>query len=153
VRTHRFLVLLFAAMLAPLTSHAATTIVVTKTDDWGKGTLRAAIEDANADPSPDPVHITFAIGTGPASIAPTSALPAITRPVVIDGTTQPGFAGAPIVELRGDGVPLGESGLVLSGHDGSVIRGLRHQRLRAERQQRWQRHPDPVRIERARHRG
>jgi len=34
-------------------------------------------------------------------IRPTSALPAITVPVVIDGTTQPGYAGPPLIVLNG----------------------------------------------------
>lgn len=115
---------LVTALLVSSSAPAATVLVVDSAADDGAGTLRAAIAAANADASPDPVQITFAIGTGAQSIAPVTALPAITRPVVIDGTTQPGFAGVPLVELRGDGVPAGASGLVLSGHDGSVVRGL-----------------------------
>jgi len=46
--------------------------------------------------------ISFAIpGTGVQTIAPASPLPAITNPVVIDGTTQPGYAGTPLIALSG----------------------------------------------------
>lgn len=114
----------FALLTLAATAHAATTITVTSAADAGANTLRQAILDANADASPDPVTIAFAIGTGAASIAPTTALPAITRPVVIDGTTQPGFADAPLVEIRGDSAPDGTSGLALHSHAGSTVRGL-----------------------------
>jgi len=64
---------------------------VTNTLDNGNpGSLRWAINQANADA--DPVsNINFYIpGSGLQTIAPTSALPTITHPVVIDGYTQPG---------------------------------------------------------------
>jgi parallel beta-helix repeat protein len=98
-----------------------TAFVVTNTNDEGAGSLRRAIEDANAAPGAD--AIAFAIpGGGVHRIAPESPLPAITSPVTIDGTTQPGFAGSPLVEL--DGIDAGESnGLVIEAGD-SVVRGL-----------------------------
>lgn len=105
-------------------ARALTTLTVTSNANGGAHTLRQAILDANVDVSPDPVRIIFSIGAGAATIAPTSALPAITRPVVIDGTTQLNFAGVPLIELRGDSMPAGASGLVLSGHSGSTVRGL-----------------------------
>src|SRR5262249_7844682 len=52
------------------------------------------------------------------------ALPLITVPITIDGTTQPGYAGAPLIEVRG---PAGgaAAGLDLQGgSSGSTIRGL-----------------------------
>ena len=46
--------------------------------------------------------ITFDIpGSGVQTISPTSALPTITDPVIIDGTTQPGFTNKPIVVVSG----------------------------------------------------
>src|SRR5262245_41057776 len=57
--------------------------------------LREAILTANAHPGLD--TIAFAIpGTGPHTVQPASALPDIADAVIIDGTTQPGFAGSPI---------------------------------------------------------
>jgi hypothetical protein len=77
-----------------------STFLVTTTDDAGAGSLRQAILDANATPGTN--EIDFAIGGGgPQPIRPTSGLPTITRPVTIDGTTQPGFAGSPLIELSG----------------------------------------------------
>ncbi|NNF03172.1 MAG: hypothetical protein HKN17_01795, partial [Rhodothermales bacterium] len=67
--------------------------VVTNTNNTGAGSLRQAILDANANPNEQGFldEITFNIpGAGPHVISPTSALPAITESVTIDGTTQPG---------------------------------------------------------------
>jgi hypothetical protein len=84
---------------------AAAVFNVTNTNDSGNGSLRTAILDANANPGAD--SIAFDIpGTGPFTITPTSApLPIITDPVTIDGTTQRGFAGTPIIELNGELCP------------------------------------------------
>ena len=64
---------------------------VVNTNDSGPGSLRHAIQQANASPGVD--TITFAIGSGYQTIALASALPTITDSVIIDGTTQPGYAG------------------------------------------------------------
>ena len=65
-------------------------------------------------------------GSDPFTINPGSRLPQITEAATIDGTSQPGFAGAPIVELNGTGVggTSGSNGLEISGGSGSTIRGL-----------------------------
>ncbi len=88
-----------------------STFVVSNTDDSGKGSLRQAILDANADPAPGTDDIVFGI---PASTAPAlnvpvpgfdpstqdwtitlaSPLPVITRSLSIDGYTQ-GHVGIP----------------------------------------------------------
>jgi titin len=93
---------------------------VTNVNDSGPGSLRQAILDANAAPGTD--TISFAIpGTGPHTIAPVSSLPTVTDPVVIDATTQPGFAGTPVIELTGgDSVSGGLS--IAAGS--STVRGL-----------------------------
>ena len=99
-------------------------LVVTNTLNGGAGSLRQAILDANAHAGPD--TITFAIpGAGLHQILPLAAgLPAITDPVTIDATTQPGFAvGAPIVELNGSETTAGTNGLVINAGS-SVVRGL-----------------------------
>lgn len=62
-----------------------------RTSDARRCTLRAAIMEANASPDADSVR--FAIETGDRSyktLRPKSALPAITAPLTIDGTTQAG---------------------------------------------------------------
>jgi hypothetical protein len=99
-----------------------STFPVTNTDDAGAGSLRQAILDANATPGTN--EIDFAVGGGGVqTIRPSTALPAVTNPVVLDGTTQPGFAGAPLIELDGADVTPGASGLEVRT-DGSTIKGL-----------------------------
>ena len=98
-----------------------SSFLVTNTNDSGPGSLRQAILNANASAGAD--IISFAIpGAGPFTITPASALPTITNPVVIDGTTQPGFTGTPIVELSGASAG-GGNGLTISA-GGSTVRGL-----------------------------
>jgi Lectin C-type domain len=97
------------------------TLVVTNTNDSGAGSLRDALTQANA--SNGFSLITFNIpGAGAHTIAPTSALPQLTKPIVIDGTTQPGYAGSPLIELNGTNAGA-TAGLVLAAN-GSVVRGL-----------------------------
>jgi hypothetical protein len=99
-----------------------STFVVRTTDDAGPGSLRQAILDANATPGSN--EIDFAIGDGGAqTIRPSTALPAVTNTVVIDGTTQPGFAGSPLIDLDGAAVTPGASGLVIRA-DNSTVKGL-----------------------------
>ncbi len=86
----------------------------------GNCTLRAAIMEVNAGTEP-PYTIAFSVPS-PFTIAPTSALPAITTPVIIDGTSQPGYAGVPIVMINGAGVGAGH-GLQATVNT-VVVRGL-----------------------------
>jgi hypothetical protein len=107
----RLLLLLLLTLAIPL---SAATITVTGTGDTavldGACTLREALYSANANnvpsaydcavgtPGLDQIH--FAIGGGgPQLITALSPLPPIAEPVTIDGTTQPGFAGTPLVRI------------------------------------------------------
>jgi hypothetical protein len=73
--------------------------LVTSTADAGPGTLRQAIDNANA--APDADTISFAIpesdctAAGVCEITVSSDLPEITGGVVLDGTTQPRYGSAP----------------------------------------------------------
>src|SRR6185503_13327054 len=68
--------------------------------------------------------ITFNIpGSGVHTIAPLSALPAITDPLTIDGASQPGYAAVPRIEITGTSAGLGVGGLTLSAGP-SVVRAL-----------------------------
>jgi CSLREA domain-containing protein len=80
-------------------------------------TLRAAIQEANALPGSDVIR--FAIGSGIRTIVLTAMLPAVTEAVLIDGWTQPGFAGTPLIDING----AGRAGLAITG-GGAVVRGL-----------------------------
>ena len=103
-------------------SAEAATFTVTTTADSGAGSLRQAILDANAAAGPDTIDFNIA-GAGVKTITPTSALPTITEAVTIDGTTQPGFAGLPLIELNGSSGPALSDGLRITASD-CVIRGL-----------------------------
>ena len=72
-------------------------ITVTTTNDSGANSLRDAILRANATPDADDIH--FAIGSGVRTIGLMSALPDVTAPVTIDGASQPGYAGTPLIEV------------------------------------------------------
>jgi len=90
----------------------------------GNCTLRAAIAESEASAG---FKDTIAF-TGPLSIALESDLPTITDPVDIDGTTQPGCAGSPVVEVRGSSTPHNHQGLALNA-GGSTVCGLALNRL------------------------
>jgi hypothetical protein len=97
-------------------------LVVTNINDGGPGSLRQAIIDANDLTGADTIQFNIP-GTGPFTIALTSRLPKIISPVVIDATTQPGFAGTPVIELNGASAGTGSSGLTI-GVSGSTVKGL-----------------------------
>ena len=50
-------------------------------------------------------------------------MPNITVPVTIDGTTQPGYAGVPLIDLNGYSAGSGASGLDLQAGS-STVKGL-----------------------------
>jgi CSLREA domain-containing protein len=107
--------------------------VVNTADDHDDGTcdaadcsLREAIDWANV--------VTWALiqfdipGAGVHTIRPAYRLPDITAPVVVDGSSQPGYAGSPLIELEGSLVDVpdaADDGLTISATAGqSIIRGL-----------------------------
>src|SRR5438105_4341300 len=84
--------------LEPLESRDAPAVfTVTSAADAGAGSLRQAILDANARPGADTVR--FQIASGPQTISPLTALPDVTDAVTLDATTQPGYAGTPLIVL------------------------------------------------------
>jgi len=131
-RIHVLLVSLSLPFLAvspclPPGLSAQTTFTVTTTDDLDDGTcdgahcsLREAINASNN--AVDGGIVAFQIpGAVPHTIQPLSALPSLWGGVVIDGTTQPGFAGAPVIEV--DGSLAGQShGFDVAGSNNSASR-------------------------------
>jgi len=132
--------LLPVALLAGAAGQAsATTFTVTTTSDSGAGSLREAIESANA--SAGTHTIDFAIpGSGRHVIATTTELPAITRnDVTLDGSTQTGASCGTVnqgiphqlkVELRAAHANRGlrvsadditVRGLSITNHEGSAL--------------------------------
>ncbi len=104
-----------------------TTYVVTNTGDnggvnpapgAGTGTLRQAIVDANADTATFST-IDFNIASaGMETIYLSAALPVITHPVVIDGTTEPGWQAN---SLPVTGATAGDNAVWTITLDGSLI--------------------------------
>jgi hypothetical protein len=99
-----------------------STFLLNNTNDSVTLSLRQAILNANSNPWSD--TIAFDVnGGGVQTISPTSALPKITDPVIIDGNTQPQFAGMPLIVLNGTLAGTHASGLTMSAGS-STVRGL-----------------------------
>ena len=123
-----------------------TTIIVNSTADAGSQggggspdtvnlvngqpqiTLRSAIQAADALSGTQ--YIDFHIPTSDSgysggiwTITPASALPTITTSVYLDGTTQPGYSGTPVVQLSGGSAGAGVNGLTFSAGN-STVRGF-----------------------------
>lgn len=109
---------LLVSLLLCTTAASAATFTVTNTNDSGAGSLRAALEAANSTGGAD--TIAFSIGSGHQVIRPLTALPRLVS-VTIDGTTQPGYAGKPLIELDGSLCGGRATGLEL---DGSTVKAL-----------------------------
>ena len=114
----------FNSLAAPQTANFTATrqnFVVINTNNHGTGSLREAITNANATVGPD--KIVFNIpGSGVRVINLVNTLPEITDPVSIDASTQPGYAGKPIVEINGSAIGTNNGFVVKAG--GTTIRGL-----------------------------
>jgi CSLREA domain-containing protein len=133
--------LVMVGLLASGAYAAPSTFTVNSTADPGTGgcnatqcTLREAINAANANNnSTEKDLINFNIsGTGVHTISPTSPLPLITEPVIINGYSQPGSSANTLakgtnavltIELEGtkagsattDGLSIGAKGTVVKG--------------------------------------
>ena len=111
---------------------AADTYTVTSAGDSGAGTLRQAILDANGHPGADTIAFNIA-GSGVHSIAPTSALPAITDAVTINGYSQTGALANTnptgqglntVLKIEIDGTNAGATSCLKIKADNVTIRGL-----------------------------
>src|SRR5262245_22740789 len=67
----------------------AATFTVTTTADFGAGSFRQAIQDAEATPAADTIHFNLP-GPGVHTILLTTWLPKAFNPITVDGYTQPG---------------------------------------------------------------
>ena len=110
----------FLSVCATYQQALAATFTVTNVNDSGPGSLRQAILDANSNDGTDLIN--FHIGTGVRTISPLSFLPSIVGRVTIDGTTQPGYAGTPIIEIEGSQAGTASGLIIFAGF--STIRGL-----------------------------
>jgi CSLREA domain-containing protein len=101
-----------------------TTYVVTNIADSGAGSLRQAILDANLNAGSDTITFNVA-GSAVQTIDLQSALPDIADELLIDGTTQNGWAvGALTVELSGTNAGTLANGLKITSTAPVTIRGL-----------------------------
>jgi len=117
------------ATMAPVISESdawqgvLASYTVTNSNDSGAGSLRQAIASANSNAGTDNIVFNIA-GTGVQTITLASALPNITDAVTIDGTTEPSYAGSPLIVLDGGGAVANVLTLSGSGSNGSTVRGL-----------------------------
>ena len=121
-------------MLEPLEVRDLPAVVVfnvTNTNDSGAGSLREAIIEADQSFTIAPQRFTtnqstnainvinFNIpGPGVHTIVPNSELPAVMSATTIDGTTQPGYNGTPLIAING-----GEAGTYVK--PGYYVEGIR----------------------------
>src|SRR5262245_14650925 len=119
------LILLFAAALA-----RGDTFTVTNTNDSGAGSLRQAIDDANANPGADTIAFNIPGAGVVHTITPATDLPQITDSVTIDGYTQPGSSvntdpiatnAVLLIELHGTNLVDGTGLSVGSSADGTTL--------------------------------
>jgi CSLREA domain-containing protein len=105
---------------------------ICETSISGNCSLRAAIEEANANAGADVINFNIP-GTGVHTISPGSALPNLTETVIINGYTQPGTSlnseansgdnAVLLIQLQGTNAGAGASGLtVVAGF--TTIQGL-----------------------------
>ena len=123
------------------TRELLASFFVLNVNDSGIGSLRQAIIDSNATPGANDIGFALS-GSAPFTIAPTSALPAITNTVSIGGAGpdgKPAVAldgtnagnGASGVDIRAnnctiDGLAIGgfdSRGIVIEGASGTLVRG------------------------------
>jgi hypothetical protein len=112
------------------------TFLVTNTNDSGTGSLRAAITQANLDSITDTIQFAINGSTGFNTISLQSALPSIISPLVIDGTSQAGYAANTLVVGNGNNstIRIVLEGAALTGNSagleftataiGSEVKGL-----------------------------
>jgi hypothetical protein len=94
--------------------------LVKNTADSGPGSLRQAILDCDAAGGSNTID--FAIsGHGVQTISTISPLPAITNPVLIDGSSQPGYSGAPLIAIT---APSSGGTDALSISSNTTVRGV-----------------------------
>ena len=87
----------------------------------GDCTLRAALQEANATTESDEIEFDIS-GGAPHTIQPQSALPTVSEPVIIDGSSEPDYIDGPVVELDGQDAGSSTAGLTITR--ASTVQGL-----------------------------
>ncbi len=115
------LVVMRRGSVAPSTivSKTQATYTVTNTNDGGPGSLRQAL--LNSVGSGDLINFNIP-GGGVKTITIDSALPTISHNgLFLDGTSQPGYAGTPLIEINGNNLAL--DGLTVAAPS-VIVQGL-----------------------------
>jgi hypothetical protein len=114
--------LLGLGLLGSAPTADAAVYTVTSAADSGVGTLRWALSATATNPGADVVRFNL---PAPYRIQPTSPLPVIfdLDPVTVDGASQPGFSGLPLVTLDGSAAGVA-SGFAIIGSTTTVIQAL-----------------------------
>ncbi len=81
--------------------------------------ITAANNNANVGGNPDEIHFDIG-GGGQRTIAILSELPSIDEAILIDGRTQPGFSGTPLIEIDGSGAGNSDNGLIIDSADVTI---------------------------------
>lgn len=99
-RVKRFVLAVLLAVSLGTGSIRAAIFTVTNANDSGDGTLRQAITQANLLDEASTINFNIPLAMSHV-IQPESPLPVITKTMVIDGRTQLGYAGTPVIEING----------------------------------------------------
>src|SRR5262245_52787998 len=94
--------------------------VVNTLDNANPGSLRWAIGQTTAGGGGDKIEFVIP-GGGVRTISVGSALPAITKPVTLDGRLMPGYSGTPLVQLDGTAAGAGVNGLAITAGSTTVF--------------------------------
>ncbi|MGZ4060116.1 MAG: hypothetical protein ACXVPU_13870, partial [Bacteroidia bacterium] len=126
-KSFRVLALQITAMLLVLSASATTYTVTNTLDNTSSGSLRWAINQVNGGSGTGTINFNITGGTAPYLIVLGSALPTLTNPVLLDGTTQApnGYTGnEPKITIQGDRTTI-NYGIDLSSTAGSsLIKGI-----------------------------
>jgi len=113
--------LIMVALCALCLQTAAGDFVVTNTNSQGPGSLLDAVTMANRSAALKVIQFNLP-GAGPWTITIASTL-FVTAPVVIDGTSQPGYDGA-FNRVYVEGITGISSLFFLTNHSGTTVKGL-----------------------------
>lgn len=120
---HLRIPMLVLAFVVGMTTVLAETITVTNTNDTGAGSLRQAILNANADPSPTTIVFNIPGSGAKTIVVPDGALPPITAPLSIIGDNA--GTGQVIIENGAINIPGIDIGFQFQGGaSNSEIRDL-----------------------------
>jgi parallel beta-helix repeat protein len=98
-----------------------TVFTVTNANDSGAGSLRDALGQSNNTVGVDTIAFNIP-STASKVIHLASGLPDLWDPGILDGTTEPGYAGKPLIQIDGSAAGAGVTGMKMWG--GSTIKGL-----------------------------